>query len=139
MRGFAFALSVRCNYCHVEKTDGKKVEIDFAADDKDTKKTARVMLQMVAAINGDYISKLTPRPPIQVQCITCHHGLTPPRTLDSVLGEAIQQKGIDSAVALYHDLRQKYYGGGQYDFGETSLNQLRESLLAQKKNREALI
>ncbi|MGC1367834.1 MAG: tetratricopeptide repeat protein, partial [Candidatus Acidiferrum sp.] len=48
------------------------------------------------------------------------------------------KKGIDSAVALYHDLRQKYYGSGQYDFGETSLNQLSESLLAQKKNKEAM-
>ena len=89
MRGFAFALNVRCNHCHVEKSDGKKVEIDFAADDKDTKKTARVKLQMVTAINGEYISKLAQRPPIRVQCITCHHGLPQPRTLESVLAEAI--------------------------------------------------
>jgi tetratricopeptide (TPR) repeat protein len=64
--------------------------------------------------------------------------LTQPRTLNSVLAETVEQKGIDSAVAQYHDLRQKYYGSGQYDFGETSLNQLTESLLAQKKNKEAL-
>jgi hypothetical protein len=138
MRGFAFALSVRCEHCHVEKAGGKKFEMDFAADDKEAKKTARVMLEMVAAINRDYISKVTKTPPIQVQCVTCHHGLTQPRTLNSVLAETIDQKGIDSAVAQYHDLRQKYYGSGQYDFGETSLNQLTESLLAQKKNKEAL-
>jgi tetratricopeptide (TPR) repeat protein len=54
------------------------------------------------------------------------------------LAEAVEEKGIDSAVALYHDLRQKYYGSGQYDFGETSLNQLSEALLAQKKNKEGL-
>jgi tetratricopeptide (TPR) repeat protein len=138
MRGFAFALNVRCEHCHVEKAGGKKFEMDFAADDKEAKKTARVMLEMVAAINRDYISKVTKTPPIQVQCVTCHHGLTQPRTLNSVLAETIDQKGIDSAVAQYHELRQKYYGSGQYDFGETSLNQLTESLLAQKKNREAL-
>jgi len=138
MRGFAFALSVRCEHCHVEKAGGKKFEMDFAADDKEEKKTARVMLEMVAAINRDYISKVTKTPPIQVQCVTCHHGLTQPRTLNSVLAETIDQKGIDSAVAQYHELRQKYYGSGQYDFGETSLNQLTESLLAQKKNKEAL-
>jgi tetratricopeptide (TPR) repeat protein len=138
MRGFAFALSVRCEHCHVEKAGGKKFEMDFAADDKEAKKTARVMLEMVAAINRDYISKVTKTPPIQVQCVTCHHGLTQPRTLNSVLAETVEQKGIDSAVAQYHDLRQKYYGSGQYDFGETSLNQLTESLLAQKKNKEAL-
>jgi tetratricopeptide (TPR) repeat protein len=138
MRGFAFALSVRCEHCHVEKAGGKKFEMDFAADDKEAKKTARVMLEMVAAINRDYISKVTKTPPIQVQCVTCHHGLTQPRTLNSVLAETIDQKGIDSAVAQYRELRQKYYGSGQYDFGETSLNQLTESLMAQKKNKEAL-
>lgn len=138
MRGFAFALNVRCEHCHVEKAGGKKFEMDFAADDKEEKKTARVMLEMVAAINRDYVSKVTKTPPIQVQCVTCHHGLTQPRTLNSVLAETIDQKGIDSAVAQYHELRQKYYGSGQYDFGETSLNQLTESLLAQKKNKEAL-
>ena len=138
MRGFAFALNVRCEHCHVEKAGGKKFDMDFAADDKEAKKTARVMLEMVAAINRDYISKVSKTPPIQVQCVTCHHGLTEPRTLNSVLAEAVEQKGIDSAVVQYHELRQKYYGSGQYDFGETSLNQLSESLLAQKKNKEAL-
>lgn len=138
MRGFAFALNVRCDHCHAEKVGGKKFEMDFAADDKEAKKTERVMLEMVAAINRDYISKVSDTPPIQVQCVTCHHGLTKPRTLNSVLAEAVDQKGIDSAVALYHDLRQKYYGSGQYDFGETSLNQLSEALLEQKKNKEAL-
>jgi tetratricopeptide (TPR) repeat protein len=141
MRGFAFALNVRCEHCHAEKPGGKKFEMDFAADDKEAKKTARLMIEMVATINRDYINKLstTTTPiPIPVQCVTCHHGLTEPRTLNSVLAEAIDKKCIDSAVALYHELRQKYYGSGQYDFGETSLNQLSESLLAQKKNKEAM-
>lgn len=138
MRGFAFALNVRCNHCHVEKTEGKKVQLDFPADDKETKKTARVMLQMVATINRDYIGKLPKQPPIRVQCVTCHHGLTQPRTLNSVLAEAIDQKGVDAAMTLYRDLRLKYFGSGQYDFGETSLNQLCESLLAEKKNKVAL-
>jgi tetratricopeptide (TPR) repeat protein len=138
MRGFALALGVRCEYCHVEKAGGKKVEMDFAADDKDTKKTARIMLEMVSSINRDYMSKIPNTPPMKVQCVTCHHGLPEPRTLLSVLAEAVEEKGIDAAVTLYRDLRQRYYGGGQYDFGETSLNQLTETLLAQKKNKEAL-
>ena len=138
MRGFAFALNVRCNYCHVEKTEGKRVQLDFPVDDKETKKTARVMLQMVATINRDYISKLSTQPPVRVQCVTCHHGLAQPRTLNSILAESMNQKGIDATIALYRDLRQKFYGGGQYDFGETPLNQLTESLLADNKNKEAL-
>jgi tetratricopeptide (TPR) repeat protein len=137
MRGFAFALGVRCEHCHVQKPGGKNLEMDFAADDKEAKKTARLMLEMVSAINRDYIAKVSATP-IHVQCVTCHHGLSEPRTLNSVLAEAIDKKGIDSAVSLYQDLRQKYYGSGQYDFGETSLNQLTESLLAQKKYNEAV-
>src|SRR6202030_4641758 len=50
MRGFAFALGVRCDHCHVEKK-APEHGLDFAADDKDEKKTARIMLQMVAGIN----------------------------------------------------------------------------------------
>lgn len=140
MRGFAFALNVRCNHCHSEKADGSH-KLDFPADDKETKKTARLMLQMVAAINHDYLSKVEKAdktPPIHVECVTCHHGLAQPRQLYSVLAEAVETKGTDAAIALYLDLRKQFYGSGQYDFGETPLNRLAESLLAQKKNREAL-
>src|ERR1700719_2986487 len=88
MRGFAFALGVRCDHCHVEKKAPEK-GLDFPVDEKDAKKTARVMLQMVAAINHEYISKVSKAPTdtaaIQVQCVTCHHGLTQPRPLNAVL------------------------------------------------------
>ena len=141
MRGFAFALGVRCEHCHVEKKAPEK-GLDFPADDKDAKKTARVMLQMVAAINHDYITKVVKAPTdtsvIQVQCVTCHHGLAQPRPLSAVLAESLEKDGLEKTIALYHQLRGKYYGGGQYDFGETSLNQLTESLLAQRKNADAL-
>ncbi len=141
MRGFTFALGVRCDHCHVEKKAPEK-GLYFPADDKDAKKTARVMLQMVAAVNHDYISKVIKAPPdtpaIQVQCVTCHHGLTQPQPLNAVLAESLEKDGLEKTIALYHELRGKYYGGGQYDFGETSLNQLTESLLANKKNGDAL-
>jgi tetratricopeptide (TPR) repeat protein len=141
MRGFAFALGVRCDHCHVEKK-APEHGFDFPADDKDAKKTARVMLQMVAAINHDYISKVPKTPTsgtaIQVQCVTCHHGLTQPQPLNAVLAESLEKDGLEKTIALYYELRGKYYGSGQYDFGETPLNQLTESLLAKKKDGDAL-
>jgi hypothetical protein len=137
MRSFAFALGVRCEHCHVEKKAPEK-GFDFPADDKEEKKTARLMLQMVAAINRDYISKVPKTPPIQVQCVTCHHGLTQPRPLTAVLAECIEKDGVEKAIATYHELRGKYYGTGQYDFGETTLNQLTESLMAKKRSADAL-
>jgi tetratricopeptide (TPR) repeat protein len=116
--------------------------LDFAADDKGAKKTARIMLQMVAAINHDYMGQVVKTPAdaavIQVQCVTCHHGLTQPRKLNSDLAESLEKDGLEKTIAQYHELRGKYYGSGQYDFAETSLNQLTESLLAKKKNGDAL-
>lgn len=135
MRGFAFALNVRCSYCHAQKAD---TTMDFPSDDKDTKKTARLMLQMLAAINRDYVSKIGKPSPVQVECSTCHRGLTQPRLLNAVLADAIEKQGIDGAIKEYRDLRSQYYGTGQYDFGETPLNQLTESLLAKEKNKEAV-
>jgi len=140
MRSFAFALGVRCEHCHVERKAPEK-GFDYAADDKDTKKTARVMLQMVEAINHDYVGKIEKAdktPPIRVQCVTCHHGLTQPQPLNAVLAESLEKEGLAKTKALYEDLRGKYYGSGQYDFGETPLNLLTESLLAKQKKAEAL-
>jgi len=138
MRGFSFALGVRCEYCHAEKPGGQKSGLDFAADDKEPKKTARLMLEMVAGINRDYLAKLSRTPEVEAQCVTCHHGLAKPRALNGVLAETMDQKGLDAAIAEYRELRTKYYGGAQYDFGETPMNLLTESLLAQKKTKEAV-
>jgi hypothetical protein len=85
MRKFAFALNVRCPYCHMEKPDKS---IDFASDEKQNKKTARLMLQMVERINHDYVGKVDSTSAAHVECVTCHHGITQPRTLNSVLADA---------------------------------------------------
>jgi hypothetical protein len=135
MRKFAFALNVRCPYCHMEKEDKT---IDFAADDKQAKRTARIMLQMVATINHDYVGKIETTSPAHVECVTCHHGIAQPRTLNAVLSDAIDTQGIDAGVKLYRDLRGQYYGTGAYDFSETPLNQLAESLLARHKTKDAV-
>lgn len=140
MRGFAFALGTRCNHCHTERKAPEK-GFDFAADDNDAKKTARLMLEMVAAINKDYLGKIAKSDhtqPIRVECVTCHHGLTQPRTLKAVLSDSLDRDGIDKTIALYNELRGKYYGSGQYDFGEATLNQFSELLLAKGKKAEAL-
>jgi hypothetical protein len=137
MRQFCFSLNVRCQYCHAGKDSPSLSEMNFASDEKETKKTARAMLRMVAAINQDYIAKLGKAAPSQVGCVTCHHGLSMPTTMNSLLADALDKKGIPAAVALYRSLRKETLGNGQYDFGETPLNQLTESLLKQHKTKEA--
>jgi tetratricopeptide (TPR) repeat protein len=137
MRGFSFSLGVRCQFCHAGKDGNKLDQMDFASDEKDTKKTARAMLRMVDAINQEYIAKMGRTSPIRVECVTCHRQLSIPKTMNALLAETIDKKDIQVAIALYRDLRKKDLGSGQYDFGETALNILTESLLQQNKAKEA--
>jgi len=66
-RGFAPALGVGCEYCHVE---GK-----WASDSLDTKQVARKMWTMVGTINKDL---KTIRADATVNCTTCHRGAPKP-------------------------------------------------------------
>ncbi len=137
MRGFAFALNVRCQFCHAGKAGNSLEQMDFASDEKDSKKTARAMLRMVDAINNEYIAKMGRTAPMRVECVTCHRRLSVPKTMNALLAETMEKKDLQAALALYRDLRKEDLGGGQYDFGETPLNILTESLLKQDKAREA--
>jgi len=56
MRNIAGSLGVRCVHCHVGPDDLQGM--DFAIDEKRSKVAARAMLQMVRAINADYVSRL---------------------------------------------------------------------------------
>src|SRR5215469_3467099 len=71
MRGFSFSLGVRCQYCHVGKDGPNLQDMNFASDDKETKRTARAMLRMVDGINQQYIAKLETNPQARVECVTC--------------------------------------------------------------------
>lgn len=138
MRSFSFSLNVRCEYCHAGKGGNELKDMNYASDEKEAKRTARAMLRMVDAINQQYIAKLGREKPKQVACVTCHHRLSIPTTIDAVLAETLETKDIPAAITLYRDLRKKYYGGAQYDFGETPLNQLTERLLKQHKTQAAV-
>jgi hypothetical protein len=136
MRGFAFALDVTCGYCHAAKNAANPDVMDFASDEKAAKRTTRTMLRMTEDINRNYIN-VGNKPVTTVECFTCHRGAANPRTLQAVLSEAIEKGGTESAVSLYRQLRKENYGNGQYDFSEKSLNLLSQSLLKQKKAKEA--
>ena len=134
MRIFSFSLGVRCEHCHVRNASSHAM--DFASDEKKEKVTARTMMRMTQEINHNYVGTIS-TPPIQVECVTCHHGAPQPRTLEAVLSQEIDKNGVASAVTLYGKLRKEDYGDGKYDFSETSLNLLSESLLRKKMTKEA--
>src|SRR5208283_3939416 len=127
MRGFTYALGVRCQFCHVTEPapagtppgpGGAPPErLVFKSDDKVEKRTARFMLRMVDSLNLAILPTLPDRhdPPIRVACATCHRGSPLPQTLDMVLASVIEHSGVGSAIARYQQLREDMVYG-RYDF-----------------------
>lgn len=78
MRGYETDLGVSCNYCHVEDRDTGIV--DYASDENPRKHTARVMIAMVEAINGEHLARLggDRRYAVTVTCGSCHQGRSNP-------------------------------------------------------------
>ncbi|MBI4364811.1 MAG: c-type cytochrome, partial [Candidatus Latescibacteria bacterium] len=132
MRGFSMALGVRCDHCHFFQEATRHG--DFASDEKKQKDIARGMLRMVKEINGKLVPKAGVENPMQVRCVTCHHGVARPQTLADVLKEAIQKDGVAAAEPRYKELREKYYGSGAYDFRPGSLSAVADWLANERKD-----
>ena len=87
MQQFTMGLGVGCNYCHAEQAGAQpgangQVPLDAASDEKQQKKTARVMMKMVADVNNTLGSQIG-KPAsdvVKVQCATCHRGAAIPKT-----------------------------------------------------------
>lgn len=140
MRGFATSLGVRCQYCHVGEEGQPLDQFNFASDDKATKATARIMIQMVQAINGQHLSQISQRQSaaVTVTCQTCHRGVAIPRPLGDVIATTAQASGLDSAVRAYRALRERYYGRAAYDFGELTLVLATDGLTQARRFDDAL-
>jgi hypothetical protein len=72
----ASGLGVSCSFCH--GAVGVPFDsIDYASDERQTKRTAREMMRMVARINDELLPAIPGRgtPPLTIQCITCHRGM----------------------------------------------------------------
>ena len=141
MRGFSFALGVRCQYCHTGGDGVSFQGVDFKSDEKLAKRRARYMLRMRDTINTRLLPGLPERsaPGLAVECVTCHRGLARPFTLAGALERTIDRQGIDSAVAQYRRLRTpEMMTLGKWDFGEWSMNELARTLTERGKTAEAI-
>jgi hypothetical protein len=86
MQAWNMALGVGCDHCHVQQVGAQpgangQIPLNFPVDDKQTKKTARVMVKMMQGINAQLGSELgKPAANVtQVQCSTCHRGSAVPK------------------------------------------------------------
>lgn len=120
--------------------DAPRDEWDFASDEKETKLKGRVMMAMVKDINANHLSQLDNRldESLSVSCITCHSGRTDPRPLPDVLRAAYSEEGISAAIEKYHELRDRYFGAGAYDFRPEVLVRLANGLAQQGAWDDAL-
>jgi len=122
MQGFTAALGVQCGYCHVFVGRGNPGN-DMASDAKQTKKTARVMMQMVRDLNAKIPGEIgkTAAETTRFQCVMCHRGVPIPKQLVDIVADTTGQKGAAAAVAQYRELRGKFYGAQAYDFSDNTL------------------
>jgi len=76
MRRISDALAVKCDHCHVQG--------NFASDEKRPKQTARRMLELTLALNGQYFAAHVPAEGEsrlgRVTCYTCHQGSAIPKS-----------------------------------------------------------
>ncbi len=121
MAAFTAALGVQCNYCHVQ--EGRGGRNDMAADEKPTKKAARAMMLLARDINtklpeavGKNADATT-----RVGCATCHRGIPIPKQITDIMTEAAAGGGATAGIAKFKELREKFYPGQSYDFGETTM------------------
>jgi hypothetical protein len=86
MRQFCLDLNIRCQQCHVGEGDDLST-FNFASDDRPDKKTARLMMTMLRAINAEYLKDVgTPSTAPKVTCYTCHRGALKPLTVAPARG-----------------------------------------------------
>ncbi len=136
MRGFALGLGVRCETCHVGESGQPLHTFDFESDEKEMKRKARIMIEMLADINSDYVPQLNEiedSKRVEVRCVTCHRGRPQPKLIEDELDEQLADAGLDAALAHYADLRENYFGSHSYDFSEFTLPMYAQQLAARER------
>lgn len=138
MQAFTAALGVQCSYCHVQ--EGRGGRNDMASDEKPAKKTARQMMvfarelnEKLPAVVGKSASETT-----RVGCATCHRGVPIPKPITDIMTEAAAGGGSSAGLAKFKELRDKFYGGQSYDFGESPLITMAQRASAAQKYDDAL-
>ncbi len=141
MKGFALGLGVRCETCHVGEAGQPLDTFEFDSDEKAMKRKARVMMQMLADVNSDYVPQLNEiedAKRVEVRCVTCHRGRPQPKLIEDELDEQLADAGLEAALARYAELRENFYGSHSYDFSEFTLPMYVQQLAAREQLAAAI-
>ncbi|HTP80598.1 MAG TPA: c-type cytochrome [Bacteroidota bacterium] len=106
------SLGVRCDFCHV---NSRETGWEYEKDDKENKRTARKMIQMVLDMNKNFFDGRT-----EVTCYTCHHGRSEPVSVPVLPmesprfaerpGEEPRRESLPSAEAILAKYREALGG-----------------------------
>jgi len=153
MRGFTAGLGVRCEHCHVPEEGGAAggaattaatpggrggpERMNYKADEKSEKETARAMMKMTQALNDEHLGQLNKRrePNVEVNCYTCHRGMPFPQTIGDALLDAYRKQGVQGAIARYKDLKTRYETAGMLDFRPEALTGFTRTLATDSTRR----
>ena|SRR5687768_3331013 len=148
MRGFTASLGVRCTFCHLEREGaaqaagggggGGGLNLNFASDSLANKRKARWMLHMTDSVNTR-LASLPGRdePATNVNCMTCHRGMSKPMTIQQVVLSTTRRQSVDSAIARYRLLRNDM-AAGRFDFREQPVAEVAQQLSAEGRHDDAL-
>ncbi len=122
MQEVASSLGVECGYCHA----GRRGAPPDPAANLGTPKIqiAKAMMEMTQQLNAT-IQTATGKDATlatKVTCATCHRGVPIPKPMDQIMWDTAMTEGGDAAVDRYHELRERFYGRGVYDFSEQMLD-----------------
>lgn len=122
MRYITTALGVKCDDCHVQG--------NFAADDKQTKQTARRMMTMLFAINQNNFGGHP-----EVSCFTCHQGHKEPMGVPALPLEAVQPQfsPLGQGAPTTDAVLAKF---AQAKGGEEALNKIKTRVLELEQTRD---
>ena len=117
MLGVANALGVTCGSCHPGGDNRTWDSTNFSGDVKPMKATARAMFRLVNQLNGELLPAIVNRgaSAVRVTCETCHRGATRPVTIEDSISTVIERQGVDSAIAEYQRIRERYAGRMTFD------------------------
>jgi len=136
MKAISLGTGFRCSSCHIGEEGQALTSYDFVSDEKELKSRARIMMQMVNAINDGHLATLGDNR-VRVNCVTCHRGVNKPYMTADILTQAAEQGGQKKMLSEYMSLREQYYGTHSYDFSDFTMVEFAGSRAAAGHNDEA--
>lgn len=124
MQAIAQALGVGCEYCHASETGAPEPKKDIARAMIAMTRDINTQMQTARGQSGSSAAAAA----VEVQCVTCHHGVPIPRPLSDILTQTLKEQGAAAAIDQYRELRKQFYGRDAYDFGENTLVALARSI-----------